>query len=1044
MRSIRICSNVLLVSLLINCLGCDSEKTIGKAGEPTKADTLFSLLDNTGVEFTNKLTFNGEFNILEYLYYYNGGGVAIADVNNDGLQDIFFTGNEVSNRLYLNKGGMQFEDVTEKTGLKTEGIWSTGATFVDINHDGWVDLYVCNLGNYKIYEAKNHLYINQKDGTFREQAAVYGLDFSGLSTHSAFFDYDRDGDLDMYLLNHSFHDINSYTSADKRNIRDEIAGDKLYENLSDQGEVRFRDITEQAGIYSSHLGYGLGIGIADLNHDHWPDIYVSNDFHENDYLYISQKDGTFRETATQSFGHQTRFSMGNDIADINLDGFPDILTLDMMPYDHEVLMKSGGEDRNKVSQIKKQQGYHDQYSRNALQINKGNGEFVDMSLIRNVYATDWSWSPLIHDYDNDGLVDFYIANGIYKRPNDLDFVNFKSDVDFRKYKKSGMDSIQQRIIETMPSGHTPNIIYWGNTAGEFIKNELGGPSFSNGAAYGDLDNDGDLDLVNNQVNEQATIYENKTTNNFIKLSFNGPKMNPLGIGAKAILHHSNKIQAKEMYLSRGFQSAVSPELIFGMGKAEAADSLEVFFNGYRKVVRDLRANESTTVELDIKDMMKIEGIGLEKNAAPPVFPSVSFQHQEDRFYDYEMETLIPFSLSKRGPALTVGDFNNDKLQDFYIGGAHGQPGSLYVQMASGKGFEAMNQPVLIRDRAYEDTDAVFADIDNDGDEDLIVVSGGSRYQENDLKMKHRLYINQDGILERDPAFNAFGSNGSCVRICDYDNDGDIDIFIGSLSVPMRYGVSPASYLLENLGNGKMKRKNIPGMKGMITDAIWTDFDQDGDHDLLVTGLWMKPVWVENKKGILKVNEDHFPDELSGWWNSIAVGDINKDQRPDLLLGSFGLNGTLKASPDKPISLYLEDFDQNGRLDPVIFRYYNNREIPLFPKDELSEQLPYLKKNFQQYEKYSKITSPEELLGREVQPAKQVNGLASVVVLNLEDSLVISKLPLEAQLSAINDLIVADIDEDGYEEILLVGNYETQVAQYGNLDANAGSLLKINE
>ena len=1028
------CFFLSAIFLSIIFAGCNPEKeSVYTKKQLTQVDTMFTLVQNTNVDFNNKLTFNGDFNILEYLYYYNGGGVAIGDINNDGLTDIFFTGNEVSNKLYLNKGDFNFEDITDQAGLKSSNTWSTGVSMVDVNNDGWLDIYVCVLGDFKVYKGNNLLYINQKDGTFKESAAIYGLDFSGLSTHSAFFDYDLDGDLDMYLLNHSFHDVNSYTNANKRNISDEKTGDRLYENLANEGKNQFVDVTEKAGIYSSHLGYGLGIGVSDISGDNWPDIYVSNDFHENDYLYINQKDGTFKETATESFGHQTRFSMGNDIADLNKDGKTDIFTLDMMPYDHEVLLKSAGEDKNKVSQIKKLYGYHDQYSRNAFQLNKGNGSFVEIAMLTGTHATDWSWSPLIADFNNDGFNDLFIANGIFKRPNDLDFINFKSNSDYRDFKKAKKDSITQKIIDGMPSGHLPNIMFWGTNDQGFVKNEFDQKSYSNGAAYGDLDNDGDLDLVINNINEDATILKNNSRKNFIKVGINGTQLNPFAIGAKITAFINGERIVKELFTSRGFQSSMSAELVFGLGDSEIVDSLEVVFEGKRKVIFDVDIN--TKLTLNLNELENFENAS--ERIVPMNFRALPFNHKEDRFFDYEQETLIPFSLSRKGPALAIGDYNRDGLDDFYVGGAHDQSGKLFVQIAGKELFVEVKQPVFERDSPYEDVDAAFVDIDNDGDLDLIVVSGGGKYINSDLRMKHRLYLNENGIYERDPLFNLFQSNGSCVKPFDFDADGDMDIFIGSLSVNMQYGMSPVSYLLKNNGKGKMEKVNVPGLSGMISDAVWTDFDVDGDHDLIVAGLWMKPEYFENKNGQLIWKENEFSDDLFGWWNCIESADLNNDDKPDLILGNFGLNSLIQASKEEPVSLYLEDFDQNGREDPVIFRYFDGAEIPLFPKDHLVEQLPYLKKKFQEYAAYSKIESPEELLGVPAKAVRQVNILTSVVVLN-DQTLI--ELPQSAQLSTVNDVSIEDVNNDKIQDLVFVGNYETLVSNFGKLDANSGSVL----
>lgn len=1025
------------------------------ACKENETKTLFSSvpISKSNVAFQNSVTGTADFNIIEYLYFYNGGGVAIGDINQDGLPDIYFTSNQSSNKLYLNTGGLQFKDITIEAGVQGSGGWSTGVSMVDINGDGLLDIYVCNVSDYKGLKGHNELFINNGDLTFTERAEDYGLDFRGFSTQSAFFDYDKDGDLDMYLLNHSVHTIHSYGSSKKRLSKSNTAGDRLFESQMAQGTSVYKDVTAASGIYSSHIGYGLGIGISDINNDGWSDIYISNDFHENDYLYINKGNGTFSDSLQSMTGHTSRYSMGNDIADINNDGLFDIMTLDMLPGDPTILQKSAGEDNQEVYDIKLGYGYGHQYSRNTLQLNLGNNILADIALLTETYDTDWSWAPLICDLDNDGLNDIYIANGIYKRPNDLDYINFISSPD--QGGSSGHSS--QKMIEKMPSLKISNFAYRNTGNNTFSDSTsswgLGQPSYSNGAAYGDLDNDGDLDLVINNVNQHASIYENRSNkfsrNNFISIKLVGNKFNRLGTGAKVRVVTQKASYTKELQPTRGFQSSVDPILNFGLGKIDKIDTIEVVWaDGTHQVILEPETNKQLSIQKSTEGAL----YAYDKRV-PEELTSVhdslglNFIHLENTAYnDYNREPLIPYRMSTEGPAIAIGDINNDQMQDVFIGGAKGQKSAIYVQTSKGE-FELSNQLSLFKDLFYEDVDASFFDANQDGYQDLYVVSGGNEYAENHNLLSDRLYINdQKGGFEKfDLKQHTVKSNGACVKPADFDNDGDVDLFIGSNSVPGKYGVSPDSYLLLNDGAGNFFRNKelsevFKGL-GMVNDAVWADYDEDEDLDLVVVGNWMPITILVNEGGQFTKGNTGL-SETNGWWQTIKATDLDNDGDMDLVAGNFGLNNKLKASGTKPVSLFVKDFDNNGQIDPVIFHHKGNKNIPFNSRDQLGNQIPSIKKKFNTYEKFASINGIESFFSEEQLTdieEKYVYTYASTVFINNEAHKFESfPLPLEGQMSTINDVVVQDINGDGYKDIIAVGNFYGSSVSLGRFDAMAGA------
>lgn len=1036
---------VIIISLVFFLTGCNEKK---ETATQEKAAIYFEAVspDSSGITFANTLTPTNDLNIIEYLYYYNGGGVAIGDINNDGLEDIYFTGNQTSDRLYLNQGNLKFKDITKEAGILIDATWSTGVTMEDINNDGLLDIYVSKVGNYKNLKAHNLLYINKGNNKFEESGKEYGLDFSGLSTQAAFFDYDNDGDTDVYLMNHSIHTPRSYGSTQRRQITDSIAGDRFYENKLNEGVTKFEDVTEASGIYSSALGYGLAITTSDINNDGYMDIYIGNDFHENDYLYINQGDKTFKESIASYISHTSRFTMGVDIADLNNDLNPDIFSLDMMPFDHEIFLRSGGEDTDKIAQIKKNYGFETQYARNALQLNRGNNSFAEIALMTETHATDWSWSTLIQDFDNDGFNDIYITNGILKRGNDLDYIKYLSNVDFSKYNQTQQNELELKLIEEMPTIKLSNIIYrnQGDLKFEKLTENAGQfPSYSNGAAYSDLDNDGDIDIVVNTINEPALLLENKSAqspkNNFIGFSLIGDDQLKNTTGSKIYLFAGGKEFYKELTITKGFQSSSSHKVNFGLGNITKIDSVKVqWLDGKVQIANELSINAYHTIvrQTDLKEKTPSK-----INPFTPTNPFI-YTHVENSFVDYEREVLMPEKLSAEGPVAVSADFNGDGLDDLYIGGAKDQAPVLFLRQNNGTYVEDPNNK-FSQEIPYEDVDAVAFDLENDGDMDLYVMSGGNEWGEQDASYEDRLYINDGkGKLNRLPA-PLIKTNGGSISAGDYNGDGFNDLFIGNRSIPGAYGLSPFSYILKSDQKGSFSIVEKFRF-GMVTDSQWADLNNDKLLDLILVGDWM-PITV-----LINQGNDTFKDETKaydladsyGMWNTVAVADIDNNGRLDIIGGNAGLNFKMKASPEKPIRLFIDDFDNNGQPDPIIFYDFFGYNVPFASKDKLVQQLPYLKKKFLDYKTFSKINSITDLTDKEekdIMEIKKITELRSMVYFNPgTDKFKAQPLPIEAQMSSIEDIYIDS--SAGTKNIIFVGNYLDYTVELGNSAANSGGIL----
>jgi len=1050
MRLIHIYLLTAIGLLLGACIADEESATTTK---------LFERLDNEqlGIDFVNKVENSKSFNIFNYRNFYNGGGVALGDINNDGLQDIYLCSNMGDNKLYLNKGDWHFEDISAQAGIEEQDKWSTGAVMVDINGDGLLDIYVCNAGYREGADQANALFINDGNLGFTDQADEYGLDDQGYTTHAAFFDYDRDGDLDVYILNNSFIPVNTLNYSNKRELRAEDwdvkdflkgGGDKLLRN----DDNVFNDISEEAGIYGSLIGFGLGVTVGDVNDDGYLDIYVSNDFFERDYLYINQAGQGFSEELEKRIDQLSHSSMGADMADINNDGQPEIFVTDMLPDDEYRLKTTTTFDNINQRKLKQEQGFYNQFMHNTLQLNAGDGSFREISYYADVAASDWSWGALMFDADNDGLNDIYVCNGIYHDVIDQDFIDFFANELLQKMALSGKKEELDSVISHMPSVPIKNKMF--HNTGQLRFTDVGDewglddPSFSNGAAYGDLDNDGDLDLVVNNVNQPLFVYRNKSANDYIAFQLRGTGHNTGAIGARVMVYRDGACQIREFVPSRGFQSSVDHRLFFGLGQGTGAiDSVLLRWpDGKYSRIDDFSLNTFNVVDEASVDKYTASPA----SSSTPVFKELDHAlapHREDGFIDFYFERNIPNQLSHEGPASDMADVDGDGYLDIFIGGADGQAGQLYLYK-DGR-FQESQVTYFDRFKAMEDTAVHFFDADGDGDPDLLVGSGGNNVQYDKRAFTDRLYINEGGRFEL--RFNALPQlllNTSVIRSFDYDKDGDLDLFIGIRSIPGMYGISPGSHILANKGNGQFVDVTdylVPelNLAGMITDAVVADVLTAEGEELIILGEWMSPK-------ILSFNGEKFEvipstlDSLSGLWQSIEAVDVDNDGDTDLVLGNIGENFYLEASAKSPVRMWINDFDGNGSFEKLITRTVDGRDMPVVMKRDMTDQLSSLKKKNLKHSEYA-TKSIHDLFDPEVlrnSTVKQVNYMTSIVALNQGNGEFRPlRLPTEVQLSCINEIAALDIDGDGFQELVMAGNNHFFLPQFSMLDACKGVLLK---
>lgn len=1048
--------NIFFSITLILLIGCQSDKK--------HIDPLFKLLDEseTGIDFANNLKFDNDFNVYKYRNFYNGGGVAIGDINNDDLQDIYFTSNQGKNRLYLNLGNFKFKDITDQAQVSGTKPWSTGVAMTDINADGYLDIYVCNSGDLNGKNKQNELFINNGNGTFSEKAEEYNLADNGFSTHASFFDYDKDGDLDAYILNNSYQAIGSFNlKRNERPKRDKLGGDKLMENIGG----KFVDVSEKAGIYGSVIGFGLGVTVGDVNNDGWEDIYVSNDFFERDYLYINNKNGTFSEDLENEILSISGASMGADMADINNDGFDDIFVTEMLPSDYSRLKTvTTFEDWNKY-QLNVTSGYHHQFTRNTLQLNNQNRSFSEIGRLSGIEASDWSWGALFFDMDNDGLKDLFIANGIYKDLTNQDYLQYISNeevlksmvTEMRVDVASEMKVDYARLIDIIPSNKLPNHSYknLGNLKFETYENSgLQTESFSNGSAYGDLDNDGDLDLVVNNVNMKCFVYQNTAMDNgdanYLKLVLKGDKKNTYAIGSKIKIPNYN--YSLENQPVRGFQSSMDVRPNFGLNTSDPV-SVEVFWpSGKKTLLNNVEVNQTLVLsEKDAKEM-PLQSKETKEILFNLVEPAPLFKHIENNFIDFNRDRLIDHMCSTEGPKMSMADVNGDGIKDIYIGGSKGSLG----QILTGKNMDlmSMEDTDFTKNIDSEDSSSLFFDADNDGDMDLYVCSGGVEFSKYSSSLSDRLYFN-DGSgnfklsQQKLPNPNSLNST-STVIASDIDKDGDLDLFVGERIIPLQYGSPCSGFLLQNDGKGNFTditdqfASELKGI-GMITDGIFMDLDNDGDEDLIIVGEFMGVEIFVNDKGTFNRKKDNSLSNLKGWWNTIESSDLDNDGDLDLIVGNHGLNSRFKASKSYPITLYSNDFDNNGFIDPILaFRAKNGKDYPYALRHNLIDQIKSLKKQFPDYESFKDagihdIFSSEQMEGANI---LEVNTLSSVLLTNNGNfNFEIKQLPVEAQFSPVYAIGTGDFDKDGDQDIILGGNLYGVKPEVGRYDASYGVYLE---
>lgn len=1072
MRSIWLYLSLLFIFFLVFLFQSCSSVT-------EKDPPLFELVssDITNINFENNLNSDADFNVYRYRNFYNGGGVAVGDVNQDGRPDIYLTANRESNKLYINRGDFVFEDVTEQAGVAGSKPWTTGASFVDINGDGWIDIYVANSGEFETDQRRNELFLNNGDGTFTESAAEYGLDNAGYSIHASFFDYDLDGDLDMYLVNNSDAAIGEFDlNENHRIVRDEYGGDKLFRNHNGS----FTDVSEEAGIYGSEIGFGLSASISDVNRDGYPDIYVANDFFEHDYLYMNNGNGTFDEVLKEQMYSISAASMGTDVADLTNNGWPDIYVSDMLPTsDRRTKQITTYENWEKFSE-KKRQGYHYQVTRNTFQLNNGNGTYSEIGRLAGVQASDWSWAVLIADYDLNGHNDILITNGLIQDITNLDYIQEINDPDMVRSIISEKKVDFRELIEMIPSNPIPNVLYanFGNLQFKDRAKDwgLGEPGYSSGAAWGDFDQDGDLDLIINDVNGVVKFYRNLADEVYpqrgkIAIKLHGKAPNAQAIGAKLEIWADTSYFYREHFLQRGYQASVEPGFYVGVGHHQEIDSLKVHWpDGNVLKLHDLELPVMLT--LNYEDALPVESsdiyrkpayitddIESDMNFKFPLLVDITnkigldWAHQENNYVDFNREHLLVHMRSTEGPALCSGDVNEDELQDFYIGGARNQPGLLVLQNEEG-GFIKSETSAFQRDAASEDTDCVFFDANGDSYPDLYVTSGGNSYSTGASALFDRLYLNDGtGVFKKDESFSPPGgfSTNSTVSASDLNNDGAIDLFVGERLRSFALGVPASGFLLINDGNGNFEDQSMewtPEFEelGMITDSEIIDWDGDGLQDLVVVGEWMAPRIFRNTGSSFEEITDQLGlSDKRGLWNKVLASDLDGDGRDDLILGNHGLNSHFRTNETNPLKMWVADFENNGVVEQIISRSFEGKDYPFVLKHDLTAQIPSLDSKYPRYSDYADQTMQEIFSEQELENSilLQADLLESIVIYNRDDGPHIEELPLRSQFSPVYGIWAGDLSNDGKRELLTVGNLMEVKPIAGPYDASYGTVITSN-